>query len=183
MQRFDLLLKNEKIKSYRRIATFLILINVAVFILFAVNTDSESKRVIFFAGTAALIVLLLMHLFFNALKKNIYQAGALLASAIVWMLSSNWIAAVVCIILLLLYITSVKPVMISVGDDEIRYMAFPSKVVHWNELDNVVLKDGILTIDFANNRLLQASIEDDNNSIKEKEFNEFCSQRLTGKSK
>jgi hypothetical protein len=48
-------------------------------------------------------------------------------------------------------------------------------------LNNAILKDGILTIDFKNNRVLQAEIEDRMNDVNEVEFNDFCRQQLKEK--
>ena len=52
------------------------------------------------------------------------------------------------------------------------------KEVSWNEVNNVILKDGLLTIDFKNNRLFQHIILNSEEDISEKEFNEFCNQQL-----
>jgi len=136
-----------------------------------------------FAGTVVLTVLLLIHFFFNSFKKNIYQVIALCITVIVWILLYYWLAAGVCIILLSLYLISVKPVKISFTKQDIRYISFPPKILKWNDLGNVILKDDILTIDCKNNKLLQAEIEDGANRINEGEFNDFCRQQLKESSK
>jgi len=70
-----------------------------------------------------------------------------------------------------------------INPDKINYTSFPVRAIQWNELNNVILKDGILTIDFRNNKIVQAEIDDVSNTINEKEFNDFCSQQLKDKSK
>jgi hypothetical protein len=50
--------------------------------------------------------------------------------------------------------------------------------VSWDEVNNVILKDGLLTIDFKNNKLFQHIILNSEEDISEKEFNEFCRQQL-----
>ena len=53
--------------------------------------------------------------------------------------------------------------------------------VSWNELNNVVIKDGILTVDFKNNRLIQLLTdddEDDDYDVDDDEFNAYCLQQL-----
>jgi hypothetical protein len=52
------------------------------------------------------------------------------------------------------------------------------KEVNWNELENVVLKAGILTLDFKNNKLLQLDIDRNKTSVTEQEFNQFCQNKL-----
>ena len=56
--------------------------------------------------------------------------------------------------------------------------SFPSKNYTWNEVINVILKDGILTVDLKNNRIIQRETEDSVSVDIEKEFNEFCSKHL-----
>lgn len=45
----------------------------------------------------------------------------------------------------------------------------------WNEFNNVVIKDGLLTFDFKNNRLKYIAIEE---VVNEAKFNEYCRQQL-----
>ncbi|HEX6915764.1 MAG TPA: hypothetical protein VF145_11015 [Chitinophagaceae bacterium] len=67
---------------------------------------------------------------------------------------------------------------IGFSKDGIRINTFPSKAYHWKELSNVVIKDGILTLDFRNNKILQREIEPPADSETELEFNGFCRQFL-----
>jgi len=65
-----------------------------------------------------------------------------------------------------------------VDRESIVYPSFPKRIILWNELQNIVLKDGILTIDFRNNKLIQQDL-DEEVTVNEKEFNEFCKQQLS----
>ena len=52
------------------------------------------------------------------------------------------------------------------------------KIIHWEDLNNVVLKDGILTLDFQSNKVLQFETDElddeDEEEVTEEEFNAFC---------
>ena len=49
----------------------------------------------------------------------------------------------------------------------------------WSRLDSVVLKDGLLTLDFKNNTLLQKEVlDDDDSDADEDEFNGYCRDKL-----
>jgi hypothetical protein len=50
--------------------------------------------------------------------------------------------------------------------------------LHWNEINNAVIKDGFLTIDQKNNKLFQKEIEGDVSADIETEFNEFCRHQI-----
>lgn len=58
----------------------------------------------------------------------------------------------------------------------IEKINFPVKKYTWDEFANVILKDNLLTLDFKNNRLLQAEIEVAD--INEEAFNTFAKQQL-----
>ena len=51
------------------------------------------------------------------------------------------------------------------------------KKVTWDEIDNVILRDGWLTVDFKNNKLLQKQIDSGENEASEEEFNEWVRNR------
>ncbi|MGE5106020.1 MAG: hypothetical protein ACM3H8_00620 [Sphingobacteriales bacterium] len=52
------------------------------------------------------------------------------------------------------------------------------KKYNWNEFNNIVLKDNILTLDFKSNRLFQRETIDEDSDCDEDEFNEFCREQL-----
>ncbi len=62
--------------------------------------------------------------------------------------------------------------------NEIVLNDFPVKRYQWIEFNNIVLKDGLLTLDFANNKIYQKEIESEYSSDEEKEFNDFCNTQL-----
>ena len=55
------------------------------------------------------------------------------------------------------------------------------KKINWNELNRVILKDDILTIDHKNNKLIQVHTDnqdDDDYEVGADEFNAYCQNRL-----
>lgn len=70
------------------------------------------------------------------------------------------------------------PQEIAFHDQGIVVNSLPKKRYGWQEISNVVLKDGILTIDLKNNKLIQKEIESTSSAKEEQEFNEFCRARL-----
>ena len=61
---------------------------------------------------------------------------------------------------------------------EISLNSFPRKIYLWPDVKNVVLKDGLLTIDLKNNTLIQKQVNDPVEKEIEDEFNEFCKEQL-----
>ncbi|HKG67554.1 MAG TPA: hypothetical protein VKA92_01705, partial [Segetibacter sp.] len=48
----------------------------------------------------------------------------------------------------------------------------------WNEINNALIKDGLITIDLKNNKLFQKEIDGHVSADIEKEFNDFCKQHI-----
>ena len=71
------------------------------------------------------------------------------------------------------------PQEIGFTESEISFNTFPKKILQWNEINNALIKDGLITIDQKNNKLFQREIEGYVTADIEKEFNDFCRRRIT----
>lgn len=71
------------------------------------------------------------------------------------------------------------PREIGFNEDEIIINSLPKKSIAWSDLNNVIIKDGLLTIDKKNNIIFQKEIEGQVSTSLEKEFNEFCAKCLS----
>lgn len=109
--------------------------------------------------------------------REIYYSKALLIAGLVWtrMPYFQWLVAVFAFLALLEY-QAKKPAEIGFAEDHIMLNKLFRKKIAWSEIDNVVLKDGVITIDFRNNRLLQREIDQGENEASEQEFNEWVSK-------
>lgn len=108
---------------------------------------------------------------------------ALLMAAVGWAVQAGWGLIPAIYFLAAILEKQVKfPQEIAFDADEIVINSFPKKHFHWRQLQNVLLKDGILTIDFHNNKLIQKEIETPVSAGIEQEFNGFCRERLNAES-
>ena len=89
----------------------------------------------------------------------------------------EWLVAVFAFLALLEY-QAKRASEIGFADDHIMINKLFKKKISWNEIDNVVLKGGWLTIDFKNNRLMQRQINSGENEATEKEFNEWAERKI-----
>jgi hypothetical protein len=113
-------------------------------------------------------------------KKKVYYSRALLIAALVWMKMpyAQWLT-IVFIILALLEYQAKHATEIGFSDNQILINSLFKKRYQWSQFSNIVLKDGLLTLDFTSNRLLQREIEDEEESeADEDEFNQYCRQQL-----
>jgi hypothetical protein len=71
-----------------------------------------------------------------------------------------------------------KSPLVEAGNDAvILKRMIGSNNYKWNDFNNVVLKDNLLTLDFKNNKVLQLETEE-STSIDEKVFNTFCAGKI-----
>ena len=76
------------------------------------------------------------------------------------------------------------PLEIGFSNDEIVLNTLFKKIYRWPDLNNVVLKDGLLTMDFKNNRLFQkVAFDEDEMDADEAEFNAYCQRQLSSANK
>lgn len=70
------------------------------------------------------------------------------------------------------------PREVAFDEEEVVFNTFPRSHYHWSEFSNIVLKDGLLTIDFKNNKLLQKEIDSHVPPQLEQDFNAFCKYKI-----
>jgi hypothetical protein len=110
-----------------------------------------------------------------------FRIGLFIAALNWWyMPSGKWISAIY-ILAGILEKQAKFPQEVAFDESEMVINSFPKKRYDWSDLTNVVLKDGILTIDFKNNKLVQKEIQSGSNARDEREFNEFCMNMLAKK--
>jgi hypothetical protein len=95
-----------------------------------------------------------------------------------WFFRGNILAGLILSILLFLYLISKRNLFVIISEQNITYPSFPVKKIRWDALHNVILKDGLLTIDAKTNKIYQLLIDEHLNPVNESEFNEFCKQQL-----
>ena len=105
----------------------------------------------------------------------------LLLAAAGWMLltPTPWVGAFFFILTFLEYQTK-RPLEIGFDYDRVVINTLIKRQFDWSVLNNVILKDGLLTLDFKNNRLIQKEVadDDDEDDADEEEFNAWCRTRL-----
>ena len=173
---FEIVVKNEKIKSYRTIALILLLLNVGAFIimLFYDSYRYEAASAILLVG-----IYIFMRMYF--IKK--YQQGNYLDQVLLFVLAgcwfglqNYWMVAVLAIIGII-YHLALQKIQILFTPNKIIKINFPRKEYEWNNFNNVIIKDKMLTLDFKNNHIIQVEIDEPKN-LNEKDFNLFTHNQL-----
>jgi len=142
---------------------------------------TQNKNIFLIAGIFLVIGLLGWNIHHMFKGNKVFFNRAYLISALLWikMPYMEWLF-VAFILLAILERQAKFPLEIGFSESQVVFNTLLKKKYDWSQLSNVVLKDGLLTIDFHNNHLLQREVEDeeDEEDVPEEEFNEFCRAQL-----
>ncbi len=177
---YIVVLKQRNFKLIDNISIMMLVLAVVVLLEDALTPFSNASIMPFTIATLILGWIIFTYAKKSNGKVGYYRIGLLFAawglfitlkSPYVWVFAVYVIAAVME--------KQVKfPREIAFDETEVVFNTFPRKHYQWNELSNVVLKDGLLTLDFKNNKLLQKEIDSQTTPQLEKEFNEFCQSMI-----
>lgn len=178
MKKYEIALKNEKEKTYTAVSWFIIGLNFLSFIYQVIVSLSTKPGYAFFAA-ATIAALFIFGQIMKARKRKEVDTSIYFGVIIIsWVILGFYWAALINIVLLFFNIITKRKLIVCVYENDIVYPSVPKKSIKWQDLNNLLLKDGLLTIDLKNNKLMQQEIDPLGGKIDEKEFNTFCRQQL-----
>ncbi len=179
---FVVTIKRPDHKRIDAISLLMLFFAIAMFYYTAMNTPAMMK---FNLICISLIASRLIYTLIMASKKPvIYHGGALLLAAIGWVMQPKWGIFFSFLYLVAAILEKQAKIPLEIGVDEtgLTFNSLPKKRVAWSELNNVLIKDSIITVDYKNNKLLQKDIDEEVSNELETEFNQFCSNKLIANS-
>lgn len=184
MDSFSIIISKDRASGYFTPVEIFCLISNAVFMLNMLMINGPgTTRILCFFGIAVCAAVI----FSRLLKKyrissfSLSSPIAFILLGIVLFMLSNHFLGVCDIALAITAIYVNKPAKIIFTKEGITRSTLFHGSHQWNELSNVLLRDNVLTLDFRSNKLFQTVIEPAlNPGISEKEFNDFCLERLSG---
>lgn len=144
---------------------------------------SDHPTIYLFAFTALILAGLVYNVARRRQHKSMRYRYLILLTALAWfgMPVLPWIG-ILFLVLAFLEHQAKRPLEIGFDRDRIVINSLIRQRHDWSVFNNILLKDGLLTLDFKNNRLLQKEIADDDeeeDDVDEEEFNAYCRDRLT----
>ena len=173
-----ILLKKSNDNLADQVSQLLYVFAIAAFGFFIYTYPSNSTNYIF---VVAAMVINWSITIFNKRKNGVaYFRMGLLIAAVGWIIGfqRNLFMAVLYALAAILEKQVKFPPEIGFSETEISFNSLPRKTLHWAEVSNVVIKDGLLTIDQKNNNLYQKEIDGDVTPEIEAEFNAFCKEQI-----
>ena len=177
LYKYEIVLKNDKEKTYFIISCLLLFYNFISLLLLTIVVDFK-KLGPFILSILAMLSLYLCWYFKRADEKQTLYAPFLFFS-LAWFASPYQWLGFANLFFQVLDAVSRRKLSVLISDKKIIYPSVFKKTILWTNLNNVKLKDGILTLDLKNNKLIQQFIDGASTSINEKEFNDFCKSKLT----
>jgi len=179
---YVLSLPNTKAKFYDTMGWLLIIIHLTAFSTLAYYENNAARRWYALLGIALIAIPLIFEWFFRkSHQTSTAIQSALTSGTLIWLLFLHfYIIGVISLVLVLLFYIARRELKVLVNKGRVEYPSFPPKKIKWSGLNNVILKDGLLTIDFKNNKIIQQLI-DETNVVDETEFNQYCREQLAAK--
>lgn len=172
-------LKTNIVAMVNMVSLLLLLIAFGIFLYIGFRILPVSSRDAWIAFVAAIFIFLWIMIRFVADKKPYYRL-ALLVAGVYFLFSPvgySWVGFLY-IIAGLLEKQAKMPQELGFDKDGITTNSLIPKHYDWNELQNALIKNNLLTIDFKNNRLFQKEILNPVPKEMETEFNAFCGKYL-----
>jgi hypothetical protein len=183
MPSFIITLPKEKEKLYRKIANFIFILNGTLLAstLVAVRLSKLQQAIALIS--LFLIITTLITTLVKSKKCTIESFFLLshLTSIIYWAMLGIWWVSITMVVLIVLYYISIRKLSVAINANQILYPSWPIRKINWRDLNNIILKDGLLTIDFKDDKIIQHIIDEKETAVDEKEFNDFCREKLNKK--
>ena len=179
--KYSFTLKDNNQKAYRLFTWFLFFLHIAA-AAFALNTDDSKVKLTIYILLIFYAVISTGYYFYRKNLKAIETFSLIMALlyANFWYQQVGLIAALVfAAVYVMVSIVKGKSttVLFTVEDVQLTRV-FKTVVFPWTEMENVILKDNLLTIDFKTNKLLQVEILPNSRMVDETEFNLFCKAQM-----
>jgi hypothetical protein len=179
MDQFVFTLKDNNQKAFNSFFWFLFFLHLIAAAVIAVNASISYQKN---TATFSLIIFLVITAVFYLFKKN-YQLALFVVMVLFWLALAAWLPAVIVAIAIIFafFILQKRSTAIFSVENIIITKSLFKKTYGWTDVQNAVLKDNLLSVDFKNNHLLQVELGADNIPIDENTFNQFCKQQLNPK--
>src|SRR5579872_699103 len=179
--RYVVILKKEGERATDLLSVLLCFVSAVIFLLSQLKAAHPNYYLYVFS------VLLAAGLAINVVargrgKRQVRFKYLLLLAALGWfgMPVFPWIGVLFLALAFLEHQTK-RPIEIGFDHEQVVINTLVRQRHAWSAFNNVLLKDGLLTLDFKNNRLLQKEVveDEDEENADEEEFNAYCRERLT----
>jgi hypothetical protein len=174
---YVVILKRENARKTDLVSFLLLIFSILAFCTVQIRNGFSVYRLI---AILVLLTGLLINLQAIRKAKQMQFRAWLFAAGIFWigMPFLQWLV-LPFFLLAFLEIQAKYPLEIGFSTEGIVINSLFRKKFPWSSFQTVLLKDGMLTLDFSNNRIFQKEVlDDDQPDASEDEFNDYCRSKL-----
>jgi hypothetical protein len=175
-------LKDNNQKTYNLFTWFLFFLHFIAAALFALRTTNDNIKLSMYILLGFYIICGIVYFFCRKYKKALETFSLIMALlyANFWFIYVSGIAVIIfAAVYLFATLVQGKKTTVLFSENGVHLTGIFKTIIYpWQKMDNVILKDSLLTIDFKSNKLIQAEIIDVSEVIDEINFNLFCSEKL-----
>ena len=171
-------LKKDSDRQVDLISIFLCIFSVLAFVFEQFRESKFNYLSSIFAVMLACGVV--FNFFFAKKDKPVRYKNILFLAGVYWIIMPylSWVSIIFFFLAFLEY-QAKHPLEVGFTDDEVVINALMKRRFSWSSFNNIILKEGLLTLDFKNNKIFQKeTLDDDEPDADEDEFNEYCRQKL-----
>lgn len=179
--KYSFTLKDNNQKAYRLFTWFLFFMHIAA-AMFALGTDDYKVKLSIYIMLGFYALLGTVFYFYRKHPRALETFSLIMALmyAHFWFQQAGILAAIgFAVVFISVTVVKGKTTTVLVTDEGVHLTrVFKTVIFPWAEMDNVMLKDNLVTIDFKTNKIIQVEIVESNRITDETEFNLFCKERL-----
>jgi hypothetical protein len=175
---FVLVLANKERRAAHFISLVLIGITIGTAIIYTATNLSPNR-----IALILLVILLVIILYFK-LKRNLENGFPRLMwpiamAGLCWFqIPSGFFIGLVYLVAAIFEKQSHIPIEIGIDPSGITFNHFPQKFHEWNHVQHLIVKDGLVTIDYKNNKVFQKELANSITPEDEAAVNQYCRQFL-----
>ena len=177
MDNFEIVLSNDRRRPYSWGLLFIFAISLVLFLFYSFYSSSGVLKIILIL--TAITGFFVCFYEWKARKNNRYSFKYSITYfflVLCWVFINAWFA-LAHLALAISDSLMRRKLVVHIDESGIEYPSIPVKKIVWEDIEQAILKDGILTIDLKNNHLMQNEIESLNNG-NETMLNDFFRKKL-----
>ncbi len=182
MMEYIFTLKDNNQKTFRLFVWFLFFLHVVAAGVIALNTSNANTRMSIYILLGFYGLVVAGYFYFRRRNKS-YDTFSLVMALLY---SNFWVKhvgffALIAFVLVYFFVLIVqgKKTTVGIADQGINVTRiFKRTFYSWAQMDNVIMKDNLLTIDMRSNKLIQAEVVEGIDDAAAIKFNGYCEAQL-----
>lgn len=179
---YSFTLKDNNQEAYRQFTWFLFFLHVISTTVLGLNTNENRVRIGIYVLLGFYLLLVAVYLMFKKHKSalEIFSLSIAFIYAHFWFTYVGiWTFIIFVAVFIVVAMVKGKRTTVLFSYEGVHLTrVFKTVLFPWSAMENVILKDNLLTIDFKTNKILQVEIVEEGKVVDEAAFNLFCNERL-----